>query len=115
MLVVKAHELPNCFSEHHHAWYRSQKPVDMPYMRYASGEVSTPNFFCALRKGKAFESVRLLCPLGARACALALQPATGPILQGFFKLAIFSAFTCQAYVCCGRNLKNEEHAWVTSP
>ncbi|CAE7428952.1 neurl4 [Symbiodinium sp. CCMP2592] len=59
-----------------------------PYMESKAEEtVSTPNFFCALRKGKILEHALLHCSL---------------LLGLSFK----------AYVCMGTNLKDEPHAWV---
>lgn len=59
-----------------------------PYMENKSEDtVSTPNFFCALRKGKILEHALLHCSL---------------LLGLSFK----------AYVCCGTNLRGDPHAWV---
>eukprot|EP00913_Durusdinium_trenchii_P032221 g30170.t1 len=59
-----------------------------PYMESKSEDtVSTPNFFCALRKGKILEHALLHCSL---------------LLGLSFK----------AYVCCGTNLKGDAHSWV---
>lgn len=59
-----------------------------PYMENKSEDtVSTPNFFCALRKGQILEHALLHCSL---------------LLGLSFK----------AYVCCGTNLKGDPHSWV---